>query len=103
MTYEELLNEVRRLPPFQRLRLIQDVKQLVTDSFEPDAPADSDVRDGVDLHETWEEDRARILKDVPPDSSLHSILGALRTTAYVPMTKEGVREEITDYLIWKHQ
>jgi len=66
MTYEELLNEVRQLPPFQRLRLMHDVEQLVTDSFEPDATSDSDVRDEVDLRETWKEERARVLKDVPP-------------------------------------
>ncbi|MGI8691258.1 MAG: hypothetical protein ACR2M3_21975 [Thermomicrobiales bacterium] len=102
MTYEELLNEVRRLPAFQRLRLIQDVEQFALDSFEPDASPDGDSRDEADLRETWKDDRARVLKGLPPDSSLHRILGALRTTAYVPMTEEEVREEITDYLMWKH-
>lgn len=86
MTYGGLSNEVRRLPPHQRPRLITDVQHSVT-TFAPDAPSDA-----------WNDDRAahpegRAARFLATSHPRHS-----SGKAYVPMTTEEVREEVTDHL-----
>ncbi|MGI8857875.1 MAG: hypothetical protein ACR2JW_19230 [Thermomicrobiales bacterium] len=97
MTYEEIKAEVERLPVAEQLRLLEEVSRSVRETLEPDA-----VRDG---HETWrkefEAERARLLKDIPPESSTHRLLGILRASEHAP-TDEEIREDYTDYLTRKY-
>lgn len=100
-TYEELLNEVRRLPPKQRLRFIEDVQHSMHDEM-VQAPPPKNHDDEAAWRKEFEAERAALLKDVPPDSSLHEVLGIARTRKQIPMTKEEDREAILEYLTEKY-
>lgn len=97
MTYEEIKAEVERWPVAERLRLVEEISYSVRETLKPDAA------DGA--NEAWraefEAERARLLKDIPPESSAHRLLGILRTSEHVP-TDEKIREDYTNYLIRKY-
>ncbi|MDQ2786235.1 MAG: hypothetical protein M3Y58_14680 [Chloroflexota bacterium] len=102
MTYEEIKAEVARWPVAEQLRLLEDVSRAMRETLEPHAAARNGARDtDAAWREEFEAERARLLKDIPPESSAHRLLGILRTSEYAP-TDEEIREDYTNYLIRKY-
>jgi hypothetical protein len=110
MVDHELIERVTRLPVSQRLELIE----LLTRSLRGELAALAQQPASAPAPGTTEgdEETTRVLTaverlalsynlDVPLDSSLRRILGVVPSGA-VPMTKDEVRDLITDYLIEKH-
>ena len=110
MVDHELIERVTRLPVSQRLELIE----LLTHSLREElaAPVRQPSSAPAPGATEADEETSRVLTaverlalsynlDVPPDSSLHRILGIVPSDA-VPMTKDEVRDLITDYLIEKY-
>jgi len=109
MVDQELIERVTRLPVPARLELIE----LLTHSLREElAPAHQQARapEPVSTEDDQEttsrlaavERLAQSLNlDLPLDSSLRRIIGVVPSGA-VPMTKDEVRDLITDYLIEKH-
>ncbi|HEX9370291.1 MAG TPA: hypothetical protein VF897_04770 [Roseiflexaceae bacterium] len=110
MVDQELVERVTRLPVPQRLELIE----LLTHSLRAElaAEAHEPVRAPAPSAGAAAEDSARELAaiarlagslhlDLPPDSSLHQLRGAVPSGA-VPMTKDAVRDLIAGYLLEKH-
>lgn len=97
MAYDEILAEARRLPPGEQRRLVDELSR---------AMASTPVMNGDDPDETWrrafEARRRDLLKDVPPNSSAHNLLGIARMRRDVPMTKEETREALTEALAEKY-
>src|SRR5947209_4128740 len=99
MTYEEVIAEARRLPVDDQLRLLEDLLHAVRERIGiPEESEDDEAK----WRKAFEAERAALLRGVPADSSLHSLLGVGRTRRDVPMTKEEVRDTITDYLMEKY-
>ena len=100
MTYEEIVAEARQLPPKERRRLVDELSRSI-----PDEPAIL-AANGDDWDTSWwqafEARRRELLKDVPPDSSAHTLLGIARMRRDVPMTKEETREALTEALNEKY-
>jgi hypothetical protein len=97
LTYEELKAEVEQWPVAERLRLVEEISHSVRATLEPDAAVGADEA----WREEFEAERARLLKDIPPESSAHRTFGMLRVSARPP-TDEEIREDYTDYLIRKY-
>jgi hypothetical protein len=97
MTYEEIKAEVEQWPVAERLRLVEEISHSVRETLKPD------TTDGANKawREEFEAERARLLKDIPPESSVHRLLGILRTSEHAP-TDEEIREDYTNYLIRKY-
>lgn len=102
MTYAEIKAAVEQLPVAERLRLVEEVSRSVREILEPKNVAgnSTDKRDEA-WREEFEAERARLLKDVPPESSAHRTFGMLRTSAHPP-TDEEIREDYTNYLMRKY-
>lgn len=103
MTYEEIRAEVERWPVAEQLRLLEDVSRTVRENLEPSRAARNGGTHDVDdeWRQEFEAERARLLKDIPPESSAHRLLGILRTSEHA-LTDEEIREEYTNYLIRKY-
>ncbi len=102
MTYEEIKAEVERWPVAEQLRLLGDVSRAVRETLEPSVVARNGVHNVDDeWRQEFEAERARLLKDIPPESSAHRLLGILRTSDHAP-TDEEIREDYTNYLIRKY-
>jgi len=102
MTYEEIKAAVEELPVAERLRLVEAVSRSVREILE----ATVTIGNGAhDTDEAWRKDfeaeRARLLKDIPQESSAHRTFGMLRAPARPP-TDEEIREDYTNYLMRKH-
>lgn len=98
MTYEEILDNARHLPLVERLRLVEEVSRSVRESVADGASIAPEL---AQREETWQEERRRLLKDEPPESSAHKLFGILRTDA-PPPTDEEIKEEYYAYLEKKY-
>jgi len=103
MTHEEIKEAMERLPRADQLRLVREIshvsdKHLASLTSSPNDIGDDDAA----WRKEFEAERMRLLKDVPPDSWLHQILGIARTREKIPMTKEDDRQAILEYLIEKY-
>lgn len=105
---EDVIRMVERMTPPDRLRVLEAASRLVHEDVvvriepPPTTPSVNDT-DTDASYDEWLEIRARLLADVPPDSSLQHILGALRKRGVrVPMTHEEERDFIADAIIEKH-
>ena len=110
MVDQELIERVTRLPVSQRLELIERLTHSLREELAAPPhqqtsalePISTEVDEEITSVMTAVGHLAQSLNlDVPLDSSLHRIIGAVPSGA-VPVTKEGVRDLITDYLIEKH-
>jgi hypothetical protein len=110
MVDQELIERVTRLPVSQRLELIERLthslrEELVAPVRQPASavePISTEADEATNSTLAAVERLAQSLNlDVPPDSALRRMIGAVPGST-VPMTKEGVRDLITDYLIEKH-
>ncbi|MDQ2997752.1 MAG: hypothetical protein M3R61_11935 [Chloroflexota bacterium] len=110
MVDQELIERVTRLTVSQRLELIERLSHSLREELAVPMERQASALEPVatEAHEKTTsvlsavERLAQSLNlDVPLDSSLHRMIGAVPGGA-VPMTKEGVRDLITDYLIEKH-
>lgn len=102
MTYEEIKAEVEQWSVAEQLRLLEDVSRSVRETLEPNGAARNGTHDAdAAWREEFEAERARLLKDIPPESSAHRLLGILRTSEHAP-TDEEIREDHTNYLIRKY-
>lgn len=110
MVDQELIERVTRLPVSQRLELIERLTHSVREELAVPAHQRASVIEPISTEADEEasgvlidvERLAQSLNlDVPLDSSLRRIIGVVPSSA-VPMTKEGMRDLITDYLIEKH-
>jgi hypothetical protein len=110
MVDQELIERVTRLPVSQRLELIERLTHSLREDLA--APVHQQASALAPVSTKADEDAAGVLTaverlaqslnlDMPLDSSLRRIIGAV-PSGVVPMTKEGVRDLITDYLIEKH-
>jgi hypothetical protein len=110
MVDQELIERVTRLPVSQRLELIERLTHSLREELA--APVHQQASALGPVSTEADEEAASVLTaverlaqslnlDMPLDSSLRRIIGAVPSGA-VPMTKEGVRDLITDYLIEKH-
>lgn len=123
---EQIIAAVNQLPLAERVRVLEAIAASVRAEATPTAndmhaangaqpapapPAAATDTDGNtdDSHlndrEWWqrfERRRAELLKDVPPESALHELLGIARTTRRVPMTKEEEQAVIDEYLAEKY-
>lgn len=97
MTYEEVKAAVEQWPVAEQLRLVEEVSRSVRATPEPDAAGGANGA----WQKEFEADRARLLKDIPPESSAHRTFGMLRSSAHPP-TDEEIREDYTDYLSRKY-
>ena len=102
MTYEEIKAESQRLPVADRLRLLEEISHSVREEIVLVPPSLSGLNEESAWRTAFEAERAELLKDVPPDSSLHQILGIARTREKIPMTREEDREAKLEYLIEKY-
>lgn len=110
MVDHELIERATRLPVSQRLELIELLTHSLREELAASVRQPSSVL--VPGATAADEEPSGVLPaverlalsynlDVPLDSSLHRILGVVRSDA-VPTTKGEVRDLITDYLIEKH-
>lgn len=102
MTYQEIREEVQRWSVTDQLRLLEEISHTVRQTLDPATLVTGIDDDDVTWREEFEAERAELLKNVPPDSSLHRILGIARTQKKIPMTKEEDREAILEYLTEKY-
>jgi len=101
MTYEEIKAEARRLPVADQLRLIEEIADSVRGRLFQTSLSGDGAIETAPPHRTWEEERARLLEGVPPDSPIRRTFGMLRTTANVPNDEE-VEADYANYLIQKY-
>jgi hypothetical protein len=101
MTYEEIKAEVARWPIPERLRLLEGISQSVRESLDPVAPNGTTGEEAA-WREKLAAEREDLLKDVPPESSLHTVLGIAHTHRIIPMTKHEDRQVILEYLTEKY-
>ncbi len=126
---ERIIAAVNQLPLAERVRVLEAIAASVRAEVGPTAkaatspqtangtqpasapPADiatapvNDDDSRLNDREWWqrfERRRAELLKDVPPESALHELLGIARTTRRVPMTKEEEQAVIDEYLAEKY-
>lgn len=103
MTYEEIKAAVQRLPVAERLRLAEEITDSVRGTWTVSLPtANGDNKDDAAWRTEFEAERARLLEDIPADSSLHRLLGIARIREKIPMTKEEDRQVILEYLTEKY-
>jgi len=110
MVDQELIERVTRLPVSQRLELIERLTHSLREELAALAHQQARAPESVfvEADEATNSTLAAVERlaqslnlDVPPDSALRRMIGAVPGST-VPMTKEGVRDLITDYLIEKH-
>lgn len=95
---EDVIRMVERMSPPDRQRVFDAASRLVQEDVSVMNDTDTD-----ESYDEWLKVRDRILADVPPDSSLHRILGSLRKRGVrVPMTREEERDFIADAIMEKH-
>jgi hypothetical protein len=97
MTYEEIKAVVEQWPVAERLRLVEETSHSVRETLKPDGTGGANEA----WREEFEAERARLLKDIPPESSAHQLLGILRASEHAP-TDEEIRGDYTNYLIRKY-
>lgn len=102
MTYEEIKAEVEQWPVAEQLRLVREISAMDERLESPSISPNDIGEDDAAWRKELEAERMRLLKDVPPDSWLHQILGIARTHEKVPMTKEEDRQAILEYLTEKY-
>ena len=89
MTYEEIKAAVEQWPVAEQLRLVEEISHSVRATLEPDVPGGTQRA----WREEFEAERARLLRDIPPESSAHRTFGMLRTSAHPP-TDEEIRPRL---------
>ena len=89
MTREELIEEIRQLPPSERIALVEELKRGLNESGHPPSTADgpNSKASAASL-----EDRMSVVD---------RLYGILKTDGSPP-TDEEINDQITDYLIKKY-
>lgn len=99
---EDVIRMVERMTPPDRLRVIEAVSRSLREDIAPRESSPTDEGEIPEWKRQLAEDRARILANVPPESSAHRLLGAFRSTEHVPMTPEEERAVVEEYLAEKY-
>ncbi len=126
---EDVIRMVERMTPPDRLRVLEVASRLVhkdivkrVSPFEGAAPTEGADREVLaerarilsdngtvkveviddDDEAAWQTERARILANVPPESSAHRLLGAFRGKGPIAMTPDEERAIVEDALMEKY-
>ena len=112
MTHEQLIEEIRRLPPAQRLELLEAISHSLREELQPNK--DSQAADPCDLIQAKTQGAERIrahqggdvqTKAQGADQSLTTLSQRLRGIVKFngdPPTDEEVKDAYADYLLEKY-
>lgn len=103
---EDVIRMVERMTPPDRLRVLEVASRLVHEDVvvrTTIVTPTNDVPPVVDDDEAkWQAERARILANVPPESSAHRLLGAFRGKGPIAMTPDEERAIVEEALMEKY-
>lgn len=102
---EDVIRMVERMTPPDRLRVLAAASRLVREDVvvqTATAVRAKNPHSDDDDEAAWQAERARILANVPPESSAHRLLGAFRGKGPIAMTPDEERAIVEEALMEKY-